>query len=372
MTLSYFRGFVLAVFSLSVVSLGVQPSFAQNADPSVDPGMTSPVRVGVYASPPFVISEEDGRFTGMAVELWEGLADTFVLQTEYLELNTLGELVDAAADGQIDVAVTNLTITRERAVRIDFTHPWFDAGLRIMVDEDQGTGLGAVINGLSQSGYLRAYGWIGLVILLATLLLTVFDRHFDKDFPKRWKDGIAESFYAVMSITTSGRSPARKNLFGWIGRLWQGLWLVCGIAVLAYVTSSVTSVMTTLSLSNQINSVADLSTRTVGVFEGSVAEQYARQAGLDARSFAHIEQAADSLVDGQIAAIIGDAPVLEYFANNDTGRSLAVVGAIFEPDKYGFGLPLGSPLARRLTIEIIGAHESGDLDELRAKYFGNQ
>ena len=40
----------------------------------------------------------------------------------------------------------------------------------------------------------------------------------------------------------------------------------------AYVTSSVTSVMTTLSLTNQINSVADLPGKSIGVFAGSVAE----------------------------------------------------------------------------------------------------
>lgn len=372
MTFCSCRRSVFAAFFLYFLSLAVPPLLAQDVNSSAAPAVSEPVRVGLYASPPFVVAEEGGRFTGMAVELWESLADTLGLQTEYVELNTLGELTAASADGQVDVAVTNLTITRERAELIDFTHPWFDAGLRIMVGEDQGTGFGDVLNGLMKSGYLRAYGWIGLVVLVTTLLLTIFDRHFDNGFPRRWRDGIAESFYVVMSVATSGKSPSRKNLFGWVGRLWQGVWLICGIGVLAYVTSSVTSVMTTLSLTNQINSVADLSGRTVGVFSGSVAEQYARRTGLDAKSYAHIGEAADALADGEINAIIGDAPVLEYFAYTNPNRPLTVVGAIFEPDKYGFGLPQNSPLTRRLTVEIIGANESSELEELKARYFGRQ
>lgn len=329
-----------------------------------------PVAVGLYLSPPFVM-EEGGRFTGMAIELWEALAAGLGVEAEYVEHETLRELVDAVAAGGVDVAVTNLTVTRDRAERIDFTHPWFDAGLRIMIDEDRGAGFRDVLAGLRDSGHLRAYAWIAAVIVAATVLLTLFDRRFDRDFPRRWRDGVAESFHTVMSVATSGRPPSRKNLFGWIGRIWQGLWLVCGVAVLAYVTSSVTSVMTTLSLTSQINGLADLSGRPVGVFTGSVAEAYARRSGLDARPFAHLDEAVEALLDGRVAAIVGDAPVLEYHAHANPHLPVAVVGAIFEPDKYGFGLPPGSALTRPLTVELIGAHEGGRIAEIRTRYFGD-
>ena len=357
----------VAVAFLAAVGL-TQMAQAQQAPATVDPE-PSAVTVGVYLSPPFVLAE-DGRFTGMAIELWEAVSGNLRLQSSYVELDTFADIVSAVATGEIDVAVTNLTITRDRAEQIDFTHPWFDAGLRVMVNEDRGAGFWDVIGGLQASGHLRAYAWIAGIILVATAMLTFFDRHFDKDFPRRWRDGIAESFYTVMSVATSGKPPSRKNLFGWIGRIWQGLWLVCGVAVLAYVTSSVTSVMTTLSLTNQINGVSDLPGRPVGVLSGSVAERYARASNMEGRPFAHIEDAVGALLDGRITAIVGDAPVLEYHAHTNPNLPLNVVGAIFEPDKYGFGLPLNSPLTRAITVELIGAHESGLLEEIRTRYFG--
>ena len=236
---------IVALMFFFLLSLIGHPVAAQE-QPSAEP---QALKVGLYLSPPFVM--EDDRFTGMAVELWEQLASKLGLQAEYQVLPTFRELVQATADGHLDVAVTNLTITQNRAQRIDFTHPWFDAGLRIMVNEEHGSGFWDIMTGLKDSGHLRAYGWLSLVILAATVLLTLFDRHFDKNFPRRWRDGIAESFYTVMLISSSGRPTARKNLFGWVGRIWQALWLICGIALLAYVTSSVTSVMTTLSLTNR-------------------------------------------------------------------------------------------------------------------------
>ncbi|WP_374786296.1 substrate-binding periplasmic protein, partial [Paenochrobactrum gallinarii] len=200
---------------------------------------------------------------------------------------------------------------------------------------------------------------------------TLFDRQFDKNFPRSWRDGIAESFYTVMSVATSGKPAARKNLFGWIGRIFQGVWLVCGIAVLAYVTSSITSVMTTLSLSSQIKSVADLSNRTIGVQPGSVSEVYAKQHNMKSQKFEHIEQAVEALLNGNIGAIIGDAPVLEYYAHTNSYKPISVIGPLFEPDKYAFGLTHGSKLTRPLTIELVGTQESGDLEVMRARYFGN-
>ena len=70
-----------------------------------------PVKVGLYVSPPFVM-EGDGGFSGMAVELWETIATDLDLRSDYRVLPALRELVQATASGEIDIAVTNLTITR--------------------------------------------------------------------------------------------------------------------------------------------------------------------------------------------------------------------------------------------------------------------
>ncbi|MGN6146110.1 MAG: transporter substrate-binding domain-containing protein [Mesorhizobium sp.] len=359
---------LIAITLLSPVCMGA--ASAQDDTASGRAPATRPLTVGVYVHPPFVM-KANGAFQGMAIDLWERLASELKLDSKYVEFSNVGELVKATASGTVDVAVTNMTVTRERAEQIDFTQPWFDAGQRIMVDEDAGGDFSDVVAGLRESGHLRAYAWIAVVIVVATILVTLFDRRFDKDFPRRWRDGLAEGFYTVMSVATSGKSPARRNLFGWAGRFWQGLWLVCGIAVLAYLTSSVTSVMTTLSLANQINTVADLPGRTVGVQPGSVSDDYARQAGLDTRPFEHIDEAVQALVSGRIDAILGDAPVLEYYAHTNPQQPVTVVGPIFAPDKYAFGLARQSELTRPLTVELIGAHESGAIEDIRTRYFGS-
>lgn len=327
-----------------------------------------PIKVGVYVSPPFVIKKENG-FTGMSIELWESVLKNLDLSFKYQQVSTFKELVQGIEDGKFDVAVTNFTITQERAKNIDFTQPWYDAGLRVMISKDRSNSFKDVIVGLNDAGHLTTYCWFIFLILLATFFLTLFDRKYDKDFPRRWREGLAESFYHVMSIATSGKT-GRKNLFGWAGRILSGLWLICGVAVLAYVTSSVTSVMTTQSLTNQINSVTDLPGKTVGVFTGSASEKYAHEIRLRTESYSDIDNAVKALFEQKIDAIIGDAPVLEYYQHTHSKDPLSVVGPLFKPDKYGFGLARNSKLAKILTIELLGAHEQGLIAELREKYFG--
>lgn len=357
---------ILAACLLAVLFLP-KSSFAQSASQQSD----AVIKVGLYESPPFVMPGAAENPQGMAIDIWEKLAGRLNLQSDYVVYPTLSDLRGATERGEVSVAVTNMTITQERAKVVDFTQPWFDAGMRIMVNETSETGFRAIVRGLESAGFLRAYGWLAIVIIVATLALTLFDRRFDAEFPKRWRDGVADSFYSVMSIATTGKVPARKNLFGWIGRIWSALWLVCGIGVLAYVTSSVTSVMTTLAITGGISGPADLPGRTIGVFQGTVGQQFATTMRLDKRSYSGINDAAIALENGRISAIIGDAPVLEYYVQINPEQEFDVVGPIFEPDKYAFALALGSPLNKPITVELLGLKEDGTINQLKRNYFGD-
>ena len=325
--------------------------------------------VGLYLSPPFV-NERDGTYEGMAIDIWERAAGNLDIASHYVVYPTFRDLVRATRDGEVDIAVTNLTITRVREKVLDFTQPWYDAGLRIMVADTSPSGFSGVIAGLRSAGHLRAYAWLALVIAVATVAMTLFDRRFDREFPRKWQEGISESLYHVVSIATSGKAT-RKNLFGWKGRIWGAFWMICGVAVVAYITSSVTSVMTTVSLESGIHSLADLSDNVTGVFTGSASEEYLRNRGIRVRTFDNIDSAVDALQAARIDAIVADAPILEYYAHRHPDENVSVVGNLFHPDKYGFAVRQQSPLAERVTLELLELHELGVIEQLRLRYFGS-
>lgn len=364
---SFFKKGILSVFILAL--LFSNAAMAQNIDqPSRPAENSAPLKVGVYVSPPFII--KDGQhFTGMAIDLWEHIAQKLGKPTTYQEFQTYSSILRATADGDIDVAVTNLSITEKRALEVDFTHPWYDSGLQIMVHSEAGTGFSNLFEELGDAGYLASYAWIAVVILMTTIVFTIVDRKYDRNFPTRWHEGFAENFYHVMSITTSGKSM-RKNLFGWMGKIWQALWMVCGVAVIAYVTSSVTSVMTVAHINSQIFGISDLHGKTVGVRTGSMSESYLQARSIATVAFDHLEEATDALIEDEIAAIVSDGPVLEYYLHQHPKKPLRMVGAPFSPDKFGFAVTPGNDYRKPISTAIIGAYENGTLERIKQNYFG--
>ena len=331
------------------------------------------ITVGYRVTPPFVMKDADGNLTGMAIDLWQAIDDGMGHTPTYVEYGSMADLVAATAAKKVDVAVGAMSITEERAQIVDFTQPWFDSGLRVMVDNYSSSSMSNLWDGLAESGHLQHYGILILLVIVATIGLTFFDRHFDKNFPRRWREGIAESFYSVMLMVTKGSLPSRSKLFGWYGRIFSAVWLVVGIAILAYITSSLTSVMTSIAVEGAITGPDDLPGHTVGVLKGSTAETTMQQDGIEFVTFASIDDAIAALRHNTVEAIVGDAPVLEYYKFVDPKPGLDVVGRIFAPDKLGFAMPYDADsLIFPVTVKLLSLKEDGIVEDLAEKYFGDE
>jgi hypothetical protein len=89
--------------------------------------------VGLTQSPPFCMRGEDGSWSGISVELWEGIAADLGIDTEFRETTVTGLFDDLAPGRPLDVSIGALTITAEREDRLDFTQPFFLSGLGVAV-----------------------------------------------------------------------------------------------------------------------------------------------------------------------------------------------------------------------------------------------
>ena len=324
------------------------------------------LKIGVYESPPFVMRAADGSFKGMAVELWQTTTKQLNIASEYIQYRNFRNLTEAAVRGEIDVILTNFTVTHDRAQVLDISYPWFDAGLRVMVDDERKSG---VFEELVDSGHIYPYIWLAVLLFVLTLLITLFRRRFDANFSKKWPQGLAESFHDLVLASKSGRIP--HAFFGWAGYILSGLWMIVGVALVAYVTSTLTTAMTTVSLSSSIKSLHDLPGKDVGVLAGSVGYDFLLSMGMDVYSYDELDEAVEALHQKELDAIVADAPVLEYWAYARPELNLDVVGNLFYPEKYAFAANKGHTyLMDAISLEIIRLHESGELKILKEKYFG--
>jgi polar amino acid transport system substrate-binding protein len=85
--------------------------------------------------PPFEMKDTEGRPEGVSVDLARGLAEDLGRSLRIEDLAFDG-LIPALKTGRIHLVISSLTRTPERAESIDFSEPYLDTGLCLLVGKD--------------------------------------------------------------------------------------------------------------------------------------------------------------------------------------------------------------------------------------------
>jgi len=81
---------------------------------------------------PFEYKGKDGNYTGFDIDLWAEIAKRIGVEYELKPMDFNG-LIPGLATGNLDVALAAIFIKSSREEKIDFSHPYFRAGLKVMV-----------------------------------------------------------------------------------------------------------------------------------------------------------------------------------------------------------------------------------------------
>ena len=87
------------------------------------------------AFPPFESQDENGELVGFDIDLMKAIGEQAGVEIQFESLPFDG-LIPALQAGTIEAAISGMTITEERAETVDFSRPYFRAGLAIAVAED--------------------------------------------------------------------------------------------------------------------------------------------------------------------------------------------------------------------------------------------
>lgn len=79
--------------------------------------------------------KQDGKYTGFDVQLWEAIAKEANLKYRLQPMDFNG-IIPGLQTHNIDVALAGITIREDRAKVIDFSDPYYESGLAILVTED--------------------------------------------------------------------------------------------------------------------------------------------------------------------------------------------------------------------------------------------
>ena len=148
----------------------------------------------------------------------------------------MGEVLAAVEDGSADVGIAATSMTVEREQAIDFTHPYYDAGYRVLVRTNNVAG-----SVLRSRRHLRNWRLIPPfhVLLVAAVaiahIMWLVERRTNPDFPVRYRTGIWEAiWWSLVNVFTGG--DAEKTVRRPTARVLAILWMAIGIFLIAFLT----------------------------------------------------------------------------------------------------------------------------------------
>lgn len=334
----------------------------------IAPASAGTIRAAVAGQDPFV-KFQDGVWSGLAVETWEQVAAKNGWSFVYTGFPNEEKALEAIRTGTQDILIGDVTITSSVHKEVDFSQPFFRTGLQIMITDARPHTVGRLFDDLATWGHLKVFWYLAGGIAIFTIAVMLFERKHNPDFPKTWHEGAAEAFYYVISIALTGKS-VYKGFPGMLGRLVLVGWMILGVITVAYLTSSITSVMTIEKIESHIAGPEDLPGKRVGAVADTLAVTYLRGHDITYRTYPDMPRAVAALVAGRIDAIVGDAPVLQYYDYSNPKIPITEVGPIFSPFNYGFAMPIESPLRRPVNAVLLQLFESGTLRDLVRDHFG--
>lgn len=353
---------ILAALAL----LSYAPLHAQNPTPVAQ--QANRLRIGTKTLEPFIM-RKDGALTGFSIELWEIITQDLQLEYEWVEFDSIDGLLDAVARGEVDAAISGISMTPEREARIDFSHPHFQAGLQVMVPKQESSDLRALAQAIFSPLLFQILGLGVLITLVMAHIIWFVERDSNPDMPRGYVRGVWEAtWWAVMTLTSSAYGTGTPNTA--LKRLLAIFWILLGILLIAQFTASMTSLLTVQQLTSEIDGPSDLPGKAVGTLRGSTAMQYLEKESIAFIAAANVQELYQLLRAEQVDAVVFDAPTLQYFVHTRGKGEFEIVGPVFQPEEYAIALPIGSALREPLNIELLALRQDGRFEALVEKWFG--
>ena len=124
---------------------------------------------------------------------------------------------------------------------------------------------------------------------------------------------------------------------------------------------------------SSVKSIDDLKGKTIACQIGTTGENKSRSVeGANVKAFNTQDEAALELKNGGADAVIGDAPVIEYYMTKAGKEFAKTVGEKMEAEPYGIALKKDNKLTADLNKALAEMKKNGEYDKLYTKWFGEK
>jgi ABC-type amino acid transport substrate-binding protein len=311
-------------------------------------------RVGLKEAPPFTYRNEQGKWEGISIHLWEKIAKDLNLAFHYEE-DALPALFDKLKNKELDIVIGAITVTPEREKFVDYTHSIYSSGLGIASASKKKPILTSIVEGLFSYKFLKSVLLLMFILFLAGAFLWLFERKRNPDqFGGSPAQGLGNGlWWSAVTMTTVGYGDKSPTTLG--GRIVAIVWMFSSIMIISGFTATIAASLTVRNLVPGIQNFGDLPGRTIGTVKTSSSDVFLKNEGFrKIRYYTDIPSALNDLKSQEVDAVVYDAPILKHYVKTIPEYSeYSIVEDNSARQQYAFALPEDSDQLESINRKLL-------------------
>ncbi|XP_040212898.1 glutamate receptor ionotropic, NMDA 2A [Rana temporaria] len=285
------------------------------------------------------------------------------------------------------MAVGSLTINEERSEVVDFSVPFVETGISVMVSRSNGT--------VSPSAFLEPFSasvWVMMFVMLllvSAMAVFIFEYCSPVGYNRNLAGGkaphgpsftIGKAVWLLWGLVFNNSVPV-QNPKGTTSKIIVSIWAFFAVIFLASYTANLAAFMIQEEFVDQVTGLSDkkfqrsyeysppfrFGTVPNGSTERNIRNNYPEMHQYMVKfNQKGVQDALVSLKTGKLDAFIYDAAVLNYMAGRDEGCKLVTIGSgyVFATTGYGIALQKGSRWKRPIDLALLQFVGDGEMEEL--------
>ncbi|KAH7866077.1 hypothetical protein Vadar_015316 [Vaccinium darrowii] len=347
-----------------------------------------PVKAGAFRE--FISVERDPQTnaviaTGFCIDVFKEVMKSlpYAFPYEFIPFETpdgesagsYNDLVYQIFLGNYEAVVGDVTIVANRSRFVDFTLPYTESGVAMIVpfEDDDRKNAWIFMKPLKKDLWLTTvffFIFIGFVVWLV-------EHRINKEFRGPLGKQVGMIFWFSFSTLVFAQ---KEKLISHLSRFVIIVWVFVVLVLTSSYTASLTSMLTVQKLKPSVTDIRDLIRNKdyVGYQWASFVEGILKNKGFDAskiKNYSTFEEYDKALSSGSknggVAAIIDEIPYIRLFLSNPTYcAKYTMVGPIYRTAGFGFAFPKGSPIVPDVSRAILNVTEEDVMTRIEEEWLG--
>ncbi|KAG9456023.1 hypothetical protein H6P81_000531 [Aristolochia fimbriata] len=325
------------------------------------------------------------RVTGFTIDVFNAVLGElpYALPYEFVPFEgpdgasagTYNDLIYQVYLQKYDAVVGDATITANRSLYVDFSLPYTDSGVSMVVPikDDNKKSAWVFLKPLSRNLWLMT----GVAFILTGFVVWLLEHRINPDFRGPPSQQVGMIFWFSFSTLVFAH---KERVIGNLTRFVVIIWVFVVLILTSSYTASLTSMLTVEQLLPTVTDVDELLKNGdfVGYQHGSFVLGLLKKLKFDEsklRVYNSPDEYADALSKGSgnggVAAIFDEIPYIKVFLAQSCNR-YTMVGPTYKTDGFGLAFPKGSPLVSDVSTAVLNVTEGPKMVAIEQAWFGPQ